>query len=256
MMVQRKDSLSYVEFLRGKYDVQDREYIQDLLSNMTAVERERLGAVGFDELWRDLWQCDYTHGFAKDNRGFAKEYEHSRSRFQALAGAGAGAGAGADGETGGRWCLAQALAATRSTLADTEFGFPKGRRNINETDQQCALREFAEEAGVPAADIQLLHDVPPFEEVFLGSNKVQYRHVYFLARLKPGSRAWADPGGVAVPVVDPVQLREVKATGWFGADDVLARIRPANRERRALFQAVHARVCALGTGSGSASCDL
>ena len=31
--------------------------------------------------------------------------------------------------------------------SDTEWGFPKGRRNYQEDDRKCALREFEEETG-------------------------------------------------------------------------------------------------------------
>ena len=136
--------------------------------------------------------------------------------------------------------LAVALESTLSMHADTEFGFPKGRRNINETDVQCALREFSEETGVDAADVRVVPGICPFEEVFSGSNGVRYRHVYYLAELRPGSRAWEDIG--IVPVVDPVQLREVKAVGWFEANGVRTRIREENVERREVFRAVHDRV--------------
>jgi hypothetical protein len=46
-----------------------------------------------------------------------------------------------------------------------------------------------------------------------------------------------------------VQLREVKAVGWFDAAGVLARIRPENAERREMFKRVHAELAAR-TGSG------
>ena len=43
IMVERKDSLSYIEFLRGKYkSVYNYDYIKLLLSRMTIKERECL----------------------------------------------------------------------------------------------------------------------------------------------------------------------------------------------------------------------
>ena len=39
LMIQRKDSLSFMEFIRGKYDIKNVDYIQQLLKDMTTEER-------------------------------------------------------------------------------------------------------------------------------------------------------------------------------------------------------------------------
>ena len=268
VMVQRKDSLAFVEFIRGKYNLQNRQYLLRLLSNMTRGERESLLFKDFDALWHGFWQSDH-------NRGFMKEYEQSKTRFDMLrrgyylrppATAAVDAQLQKDDqkEEDGKepadtltlFSLEVAVASTSSEHEDTEFGFPKGRRNINESDLQCALREFAEESGISASDLRLdraggCQHTLQFEEVFTGSNNVRYRHVYFLAQLRPESRANAHVG--VRPVVDAIQLREVKAVGWFDADCVLSKIRPHNVERRDLFKRVHARVSGGGSGSGSGS---
>jgi len=248
MMVQRKDSLSFVEFIRGKYNVQNRGYMLRLFGNMTSGERERIATESFDSLWHGFWQCDH-------NRSFMKEYEQSKSRFTMLCrgymlrppGSSADKQQQQQQQQPVLLSLAVVLASTVAKHDDTEFGFPKGRRNINESNIQCALREFAEETGVLASDASVLPDCAPVEEVFTGSNNVRYQHIYFLAELRSGSRAWADIG--TLPVSDPVQLREVKAVGWFDAAGVLARIRPENAERREMFKRVHAELVA-STGSG------
>ena len=55
LVVQRRDSYSYVEFIRGKYDVLNREYIVSMFATMT--EAERVAVVGhtFQQLWDNLW---------------------------------------------------------------------------------------------------------------------------------------------------------------------------------------------------------
>ena len=230
LMVQRKDSLSFVEFVRGKYNIQNRGYLLKLLSGMTTEERVHLVTKSFDELWHGFWQSGHS-------RTFFKEYEQSKARFTMLK---SGyyirpvsmSSAGSSGEE--FFSLAVALNSTTSNHFDTEFGFPKGRRNINETDLQCALREFSEETGILVSDITVLSNVGgPCEEIFTGSNGVRYRHVYYVAELKPESRVW-DYVGV-IPVVDPVQLREVKSVGWFDAEGVMERLRVENSERREMF---------------------
>ena len=66
LMVQRKDSLSYVEFIRGKYNLQNRTYLLRLLANMTRGERESLRSTDFDKLWHGFWQSDHSRSFMKE----------------------------------------------------------------------------------------------------------------------------------------------------------------------------------------------
>ena len=233
LMVQRKDSLAFVEFVRGKYNIQNRGYLLKLLGGMTTEERALHATKGFDELWHGFWQSGNT-------RMFVKEYEQSKTRFLMLKNGyylRPPAAPNAPAPELVLFSLEVGLAATTAAHEETEFGFPKGRRNINEVDVQCAMREFSEETGVEASDVALEPRVGPFEEVFCGSNGVRYRHVYYVAELGRDARAWEDAG--VVPVVDPVQLREVKAVGWFDADGVLERLRPEYRERRDMFERLH-----------------
>ena len=65
-----------------------------------------------------------------------------------------------------------------------EWGFPKGKRNYQETDFKCATREFYEETGYSSDDINILINVMPYEEVFIGSNFKTYKHKYYIANFK------------------------------------------------------------------------
>ena len=268
LMVQRKDSLAYVEFIRGKYNLQGRSYLLRLLSNMTRSERIRIRTSDFDQLWHGFWQSDHT-------RSFMKEYDQSKNRFESLrrgyhynaaaatlhapaspsaeidtsptasSAAAASASAAASAAFAPQFfSMDVALDSTKAEYDETEFGFPKGRRNLNESDLQCALREFAEESGISASDLRMCGGLfgghqhqQQFEEVFTGSNNVWYRHVYYVAELRQDSRAMSDVG--VKPSTDPVQMREVRAVGWFDSTGVLARIRDHNIERRNLFTRIH-----------------
>ncbi len=255
-MVQRKDSLCFVEFVRGKYNLQNRGYLMHLFRNMTGDERERVAQGDFDALWNGFWQQD-------NRRLFVKEYDSAKTRFCLLkegfylrpaspTGGGDGGGEGGAVPPLIFMDLNTLLNATLDHRAEPEFGFPKGRRNLNESDLDCAMREFKEESGVALANVHVFRHVQPFEEVFTGCNHVRYRHVYFLAQLcppphGPGGGGEADPlyserGGVAREVQDPLQRREVRAVGWFDEAGVYARLGPENTERHALFRRVSAWV--------------
>jgi 8-oxo-dGTP pyrophosphatase MutT (NUDIX family) len=233
LQIQRRDSLSYVEFLRGKYNHQNRQYLLTLFSNMTELERQRISSLSFDQLWHELWQVNNIHSYHR-------EYVESKAKFQRLVD---GYYLHADGHDLPRLInLANLLAASTCQLAAPEWGWPKGRRNINENDFGCALREFREETGVHPHHVQFVRTVKPFEEVFTGMNKVRYRHVYYLAQWVGGD------GDAAIPIDanNFTQVREVQAIRWFDYERAQANIRDVNVERKELFRRVHAvvqRVC-------------
>ena len=58
------------------------------------------------------------------------------------------------------------------------MGFQKGRRNLRESDYDCALREFQEETGFERNEYEILRNIRPVEEIFYGSNNIRYKHVY------------------------------------------------------------------------------
>ena len=59
---------------------------------------------------------------------------------------------------------------------EQEWGFPKGRKKQNETDIECALREFTEETQYKPDTITIDDYSFPYHEIFFGTNK----HKYFL----------------------------------------------------------------------------
>lgn len=238
LLVQRKDSLCYVEFIRGKYTLQNRGYISRLLSNMTLEERQRLMSMTFDALWCSFWQDDRS-------KRFLNEYNQSRTRFEALK-TGFGLRTASTGEIVAV-DLASLIAASGPGYDETEWGFPKGRRNIDETDNDCAVREFAEETGLTCSDVEQVRPCRSFEETFTGSNKVRYRHVYYVYRtmsedLLTGSEGSSPPRPVSVH-----QSREIRRVAWFGRSEVLARIRTSNVERREMFKRLCTHVASLSS---------
>ena len=63
LLVRRRDSLCYVEFLRGKYKMDKIDYIHLLINGMTVEERGRLLMKPFEKLWSDLWNGQNTRQF-------------------------------------------------------------------------------------------------------------------------------------------------------------------------------------------------
>jgi 8-oxo-dGTP pyrophosphatase MutT (NUDIX family) len=112
---------------------------------------------------------------------------------------------------------------------DPEWGFPKGRRNSQETDYDCALREFSEETGIPISKLQNVRNVVPFEELFTGSNYKSYRHKYFLMYMNYSESSELNTS---------FQRNEVSKIAWKSIDECIKIIRPYNLEKKRMIQNV------------------
>jgi 8-oxo-dGTP pyrophosphatase MutT (NUDIX family) len=224
LMVQRKDSLCYVEFMRGKYQIENRMYIMKLFQNMTSHERELIKLCSFDDLWKRLWQV-------KECTNYLREYQEAKIKFDNLK-----KGYIMKNNQGELiyFNVDYILENTSCVFVETEWGFPKGRRNINEHDMSCALREFNEETGISLKNIRVLRDQKPLEEVFSGSNKVRYRHLYYIACFL----GEAETKRIFNPQ-NRVQVREIRNAEWFKYHEAQKHIREQNVERKELFKRVN-----------------
>lgn len=220
LMIQRKDSLSFMEFIRGKYKHDQIEYICKLLAGMAQSERQLLRTKSFEELWNIVW---YQQTLPKQS----SEYNDAKKKFDLLR-----KGFSINGT---HITLDYLLDTSPSPYVEPEWGFPKGRRHLREEDVSCAVREFCEETAFEPSDIELVKDLPPFEEIFFGTNKVLYRHVYYVASLTKDRVTFVDPDNIN-------QAREVRAISWFKYEDTLNNIRSHNQERKELFQQAHQKI--------------
>ena len=55
LMIRRKDSFGYIDFIRGKYVCYNIEQIQQIINEMSLCEKERLLTEPFEKLWKLLW---------------------------------------------------------------------------------------------------------------------------------------------------------------------------------------------------------
>lgn len=79
LMICRKDSLGYVDFLRGKYSVYNKPYLLNMFYQMTKTEKEKLRTWTFDALWQDLWHGGVDVSGTSHLRTFSQHAEESSS---------------------------------------------------------------------------------------------------------------------------------------------------------------------------------
>ena len=226
LMIRRKDTLGFVEFIRGKYPIYNQKHVQRLIDEMTVDEKHRLQTQTFSELWKNVWG-DYL------NSKYQNEEAVSCDRFNLLK-----SGIRETPRNGVNYTLSSLIAKSSTQWSEPEWGFPKGRRNYQEKDIDCALREFSEETGYDKMRLVVMQNVVPYEEIFMGSNMKTYKHRYYVAHM---------PCVVHPPPT--FQKTEVSKMAWFSYDQCIQHIRPYNLEKLNILRNLnnarmeHAMVC-------------
>ena len=177
LLIQRKDTLGYIEFMRGKYNLTNTEYIQSLFNQMTVNELERIISIDFETLWNSLWYYQVL-------KQYKQEYDNALEKYELL-------------KLGGNDenpfpKLSEYIEKARREWTTPEWGFPKGRRSLRESEITCALREFTEETGLDESQCVIIKNLLPIEENFLGGNRIQYRHRYYLAYCRQNTQVKID----------------------------------------------------------------
>ena len=206
LIIKRKDTLSFVDFMRGKYSIEDKNYILNLLNNMTINERNYILKNDFDIIWQYLWNYN-------TNNLYKNEEKTSKNKFNILK----------NGYLNilESYSLNSLIDLCDKYYKETEWGFPKGRRNYQEKDIMCGLREFEEETGYKKNDIVIINNIVPFEEIFSGSNYKSYKHKYFLGIITNNCQPDND-----------FQIYEINEIKWVQINNVNNFIRDYNYEKK------------------------
>jgi 8-oxo-dGTP pyrophosphatase MutT (NUDIX family) len=205
LLICRKDTLGFIEIMRGKYSIYDHDYIKKHIAVMTIEEQGRLIQEPFQELWEGLWGKPI-----EGSNAYKHERETSREKLEHLVSSGV---------------LQKLIEEVNENYSEAEWGFPKGRRDLFETDYMCAIRELFEETGIHENDIHILTNVEPLVESFLGSNGIRYIHKYFIGFI-------SEKKDLEDPAKNEMMQREIGCLEWFTIPQAYEKIRPYNIEKR------------------------
>ena len=209
LMIRRKDSFGFIDFIRGKYSPYNIFQVQNIINEMSLVEKHEILTNSFESLWLNMWGNSSNIQYKNEEVSSSKKMETIKN------------GVIINNDT---ITLRNIVENSPTKWNETEWEFPKGRRNHKEKDLDCALREFEEETGISKEKITVVENILPFEEIFIGTNHKSYKHKYFLAYMNDTEEN-----------LDNFQITEVSKMEWKTIDNCLESIRPYNLEKMKLI---------------------
>tara|TARA_Y100000389_G_scaffold55845_1_gene51746 strand:+ start:187 stop:1041 length:855 start_codon:yes stop_codon:yes gene_type:complete len=231
LLIRRKDTLGYVDFIRGKYTHNNMQHILNMLKEMTLDEKDRLCTDEFKQLWNNMWGMNSkTGGFQRiEEKTSSEKLQQLKEGVKTL-----------DKSTNNYKVITlnDLIKNTNTNWIEPEWGFPKGRRNHLELDVECALREWEEETGYKRCNIDLIQNLSPFEETFTGSNYKSYKHKYYIALFASDEKE-CENENENENENNGFDKTEVGKLEWKTYNESKSAIRPYNIEKLRILDTVH-----------------
>ena len=193
LMVRRKHSLNYIEFLRGKYELETLKE-KNIFKLMSYYEIQKIKTNEFNVLWNELWTV------TANNKIYKKEYNLSKIKFNTLM-------------KNNFYNLLDCM--DEFKYMEPEWEFPKGRKNMYENNLDCAMREFNEETHINLDSLNIIDSLSITED-YTGTNMKKYRHIYYMANTDTEIEVSQDN----------VQLNEIGDIAWVTIPEAIEKIRP------------------------------
>ena len=212
LMIRRRDTLGFVDFMRGKYSVNNKKYLVNIFNEMTNAEKDKVKNSSFDELWDILWGNNISVKYMNEKITSKNKFEFLKNGISNI---------------DEYYDLDDIISQSNTNWVEQEWGFPKGRRNYKESDLTTGLREFSEETGIDRKHVHIIKNVTPFEEIFTGSNYKSYKHKYYLAEIRNDL------------CLNNFEKSEVSDVRLLNVDDCIRNIRSYNYEKISLIKHIN-----------------
>lgn len=228
MMVSRRFSLGFIEFIRGKYNVSDAKTIINLFEQMYECEIKYIRKNSYDDILYYFLNRSNEPKEVVLNRiyegKYSNEYCEAKIKFNMLS------NPSYDENNDIPLDLEFYTKYIKPRWKLPEWGFPKGRRDKRaEENLSCACREFEEETGYKDQEYVVLNKIEPIEERMIGTNGVNYKHIYYLAINNcDENRQLCD--------YDVYEIGDIK---WFTYEEAMSHIRPYHNEKKKILTRIY-----------------
>jgi len=168
-----------------------------------------MNSVELNHLWARMWITTGGGG-----RWFKHEFKKSCDKFAKMK---------------ERDVLSRLMKNSPSCIQNPEWGIPKGRRNVNESELDGAQREFCEESGYTSNNYVIETknngELVIFMEEYDGINHNKYQNCYFLAKM---------PNDIHDPIIyidRSCQYGEIRDIKWMSIHDIRKYVRRPELQR-------------------------
>lgn len=225
LLIRRKFSHGFMGFIMGKYSINNLTTIHMMFDEMTIREKLAIISKSFEELW---YSIDYNRfDLEKDDlsddirKKIETEFEHSKRKFNLIK-------RGCINRSNQYVNLYQLVKHSMFNWVEQEWEFPKGKRKMNESNLDAALREFNEETDISLDKIDIILTEYPFVEKYVGTNGKKYKHIYYIARANCHIELFHKK-------FTNEQDIEISNIAWFNFDDAIRAIRPYFIEKKMIL---------------------
>ncbi len=207
LMVMRRNSYAYEEFIRGSYNINDLNYIRDLMSRLTKDEANKIINSEFDNLWIDLNKAYSITTTDPTKLRLAKENFYKIKENRNL----------------------YNLSEDEIKWTEPEWCFPKGKKNnMLESDIDCAKREFWEETKITENEYNL-KSIVPIEARYIADNGVPYENTYYFSEMKNFREIIIDES-------DETQKAEIGKIQFLTKEECIMKIRDYHKYISEIFE--------------------
>lgn len=191
ILINKKNTVGFCDIVKGNYNKDNIELsLKNIIPILTETEIQILITKPFEYIWKYMWNVPLEIS--------SKEvFESNKDK------------------------LIELLKNCNSKWKETEWEFPKGRKNYQEREIDCAVREFSEETGIDKKHLDMISNILPIEEMYIGTNLNNYKHNYYLAYL--------DYSHICL---DNYEKQEVKNIKLLSIDECLNHIRDYHKSRK------------------------
>jgi 8-oxo-dGTP pyrophosphatase MutT (NUDIX family) len=188
LLVKKRLTYEFVDFVMGRYN---KDQLDKMLSSMTIDEKLDIMTLDFAKMWYRVYlEINVTDG----------HYMKKRARFDSYFLKDKGSS------------LLQKIAQSESCGNDSLWEFPKGRKEPNETDIICAVREFKEETRFVKNSYSIIPGIIRTQSFI--DNHVKYENVYYVALL---TCRYSKP---RISLANKTQVKEINDIRWMTSDQI------------------------------------
>ncbi len=183
IMIKKRYSYAFFNFVFGRYKPNDNKYLGQLFNNMSFSEKIDILGMQFENMWYRIWlnipskhfdisdiyniDTTQTISNAEKYRLFFQKKNKFEKNFI---------------NDGGKR-LKDLI--RQSTDSEIIWEIPKGGKHENETNIDCAMREFFEETSISQIKYKVLYNITPSIEN-INDGGLIYQHYYYIAKLRDG----------------------------------------------------------------------